>query len=201
MERIDDVLATGNRLVLVTVHRRESWGRPLRAIAEAVRDLLDLHTDVTVVLPAHPNPAVRDVVVDVLDGHPRALITEPLDYPDLVYALRHSVLVLSDSGGIQEEAPTFGVPVLVLRERTERTEAVDEGCAILVGADRGRILTTASELLDDEAARTAMCANGNPFGDGLAGERAARAIALLTRQPVDSERPLGAEGARMVVGQ
>lgn len=172
-------LADGQRLVLVTVHRRESWGAPLRSVLAAVRDLLAVHPDVTAVVPVHPNPAVRADVVSVLGEHPRVVVTDPLDYPDLVWVLARSTLVLSDSGGIQEEAPSFGVPVLVLREVTERTEAVDAGCALLLGTDRERIAGTAGWLLDDDAARVRMTSRGNPFGDGHAADRAATAIARL----------------------
>jgi UDP-N-acetylglucosamine 2-epimerase (non-hydrolysing) len=107
------------------------------------------------------------------------VVTDPLAYPDLVRVLQRATLVLSDSGGIQEEAPTFGVPVLVLRERTERTEAITAGCAVLLGTDRERIVAVAGGLLDDEAARRAMTRGGNPFGDGRAGARSAAALARL----------------------
>ena len=125
--------------MLVAVHRRESWGQPLRSVLHAVRDVLESHSDVIVVLPAHPNPTVRTDVMEVLGTEPRVRITEPLDCPDVVRLLEHSTLVVSDSGGVQEKAPSFGVPVLVLRERTERLEAIEAGCAVLVGTDRGLI--------------------------------------------------------------
>ncbi|WP_255375423.1 non-hydrolyzing UDP-N-acetylglucosamine 2-epimerase [Saccharomonospora sp. CUA-673] len=121
------------RLLLVTAHRRESWGEPLRRVARAVADLARAVRDLDVVVPAHPNPDVRAVVHEELGHVDRVLVTEPLSYGDLATLLSMSTLVLSDSGGIQEEAPTFGVPVLVLRTVTERTEAVDAGCARLVG--------------------------------------------------------------------
>ena len=171
--------AGARRLVLVTVHRRESWGAPLRAVLGAVADLLAAHPDVEVVLPAHPNPTVRADVLTVLGDHPRVAVTEPLDYPDLVAVLRRSTLVLSDSGGIQEEAPSLGVPVLVLREVTERMEAVEAGCALLLGTDRDLIVATATRLLRDDATRLAMTGRGNPFGDGAAARRSAAAIAWL----------------------
>jgi UDP-N-acetylglucosamine 2-epimerase (non-hydrolysing) len=178
-----------SRLLLVTVHRRESWGAPLDGVLQAVRTLVLRHDDVEVVLPAHPNPDVRRQVRDVLDGTPRILVTDPLPYPDLVAALAASTLVLSDSGGIQEEAPSFGVPVLVLREVTERMEAVHAGCALLLGTDTDRIVGTASALLAEPAARAAMMTAGNPFGDGSAAVRAAEAIAWLLgareRRPAD----------------
>lgn len=176
---VEQHLSSGRRLVLVTVHRRESWGEPLRAVLEAVRSLLDRHPDVVVVLPAHPNPAVRTDVQAVLGGHERAVVTDPLVYPDLVRLLQHATLVLSDSGGIQEEAPSFGVPVLVLRDRTERIEAIQAGCAILVGTDRATVAAHADRLLTDESARMAMTSRGNPFGDGRAADRSATAIARL----------------------
>ncbi|BBZ62019.1 UDP-N-acetylglucosamine 2-epimerase [Mycolicibacterium monacense] len=168
-----------SRLVLVTAHRRESWGEPLDRVLNAVALLLEKYSDVEVVLPAHPNPVVAEQVRAVLGAHPRVLVTEPLAYPVLVGALAASTLVLSDSGGIQEEAPSFGVPVIVLREVTERMEAVDAGCAILVGTDRDAVLGNACRLLDDPDERTAMVSKGNPFGDGRAAERSAAAIAWM----------------------
>ena len=115
----------------------------------------------------------------MLGAHPRVAVTEPLDYPDLVAVLRRSTLVLSDSGGIQEEAPSLGVPVLVLREVTERMEAVEAGCALLLGTDRDLIVATATRLLRDDATRLAMTGRGNPFGDGAAARRSAAAVAWL----------------------
>lgn len=168
-----------SRLLLVTVHRRESWGAPLDDVLRAVRTILHTHADVEVVLPAHPNPAVRAQVVRALGSEPRAHVTDPLAYPDLVAVLASATLVISDSGGIQEEAPTFGVPVLVAREVTERLEAVEAGCAMLLGTDADLIRGTASRLLDDDDARRAMTSRGNPFGDGHAAARAAAAIAWL----------------------
>lgn len=168
-----------SRLLLVTAHRRESWGEPLDRVLRAVLLLLDKYSDVEVVLPAHPNPAVAEHVRAVLGEHPRVLVTEPLAYPVLVATLAASTLVLSDSGGIQEEAPSFGVPVIVLREVTERMEAVDAGCAVLVGTDRDAVLDHACRLLDDPDERAAMVSKGNPFGDGRAAQRCAAAIAWM----------------------
>ncbi|ACU34957.1 non-hydrolyzing UDP-N-acetylglucosamine 2-epimerase [Actinosynnema mirum] len=174
LERVLD--EHGQRLVLVTVHRRESWGEPLDRVLGAVRGIADRHPDVRVLLPAHPNPAVRAQVVAALGGHPRIVVTEPLDYPDLVRALRRSALVLTDSGGIQEEAPSFGVPVLVLRESTERMAAVDAGCAWLVGTDPTRILAEAGWAL---GARLRLPHSRNPFGDGFAAIRVRKALERL----------------------
>jgi UDP-N-acetylglucosamine 2-epimerase (non-hydrolysing) len=171
--------AGSRRLLLVTVHRRESWGAPLDRVLGAVRGLLDTYPDVEVVLPTHPNPSVGQQVHAALGDHPRACVTPPLDYPVLVRVLAAATLALSDSGGIQEEAPTFGVPVLVLRDVTERMEAVNFGCAKLMGTNGDAIAATASALLDDPAARAAMVSRGNPFGDGKAAERASRGIAWM----------------------
>ncbi|BBY17235.1 UDP-N-acetylglucosamine 2-epimerase (non-hydrolyzing) [Mycolicibacterium litorale] len=168
-----------SRLLLVTAHRRESWGEPLDRVLNAVLLLLDKYSDVEVVLPAHPNPAVAQQVRTALGAHPRVLVTEPLAYPILVATLAASTLVLSDSGGIQEEAPSFGVPVIVLREVTERMEAVDAGCAVLVGTDRDAVLAQACRLLDDADERAAMVSRGNPFGDGRAADRCAAAISWM----------------------
>lgn len=174
----------GGRLVLVTAHRRESWGEPLDEVLAAVAALTERHPDVRVLLPMHPNPAVRAQVVAALGAHPRVTLTEPLAYPDLVRVLRRAALVLTDSGGIQEEAPSFGVPVLVLREVTERMEAVHAGCAWLVGTDRTRILLEADEMLQ---ARLRVPSHNNPFGDGNAAVRVCAAIAdLLAVAPVDT---------------
>jgi UDP-N-acetylglucosamine 2-epimerase (non-hydrolysing) len=176
--------AHGGRLVLVTAHRRESWGTPLDEVLAAVAALAERHPDVRVLLPMHPNPAVRAQVVAALGAHPRVTLTEPLAYPDLVRVLRRAALVLTDSGGIQEEAPSFGVPVLVLRDVTERMEAVHSGCAWLVGTDRTRILLEADELL---LTRLRIPSHRNPFGDGNAAGRVCAAIAeLLAVSPADS---------------
>lgn len=172
----------GIRLVLVTAHRRESWGAPLDRILGAVGRIADDHADVRVVLPAHPNPAVRAQVDRVLGRHPRVWITDPLDYPDLVWVLRRCALVLTDSGGLQEEAPGFVVPVLVLREATERTEAVDAGQAWLVGSDPVRIVAQARRLL---AHRPRWPADDNPYGDGKAAARVADALESLVRRNHD----------------
>ena len=167
------------RLVLVTTHRRESWGEPLARVLAAVTDLVTAHADIQVVLPVHPNPIVGDQVRQALGGLPRVTLTAPLPYAELARVLSVATLVLSDSGGIQEEAPSFGVPVLVLRDVTERMEAVQAGCAVLVGTDRDLITSTANHLLTDDDARRAMTAGGNPFGDGLASERAEQAVSWL----------------------
>jgi UDP-N-acetylglucosamine 2-epimerase len=168
---LQGAIASGGRLVLLTAHRRESFGEPLRNVFNAVRALADARTDVTVVYPVHLNPRVRGPAREILGDHPRIVLTDPLDYLDLVRTLRDAALVLTDSGGIQEEAPTFGTPVLVLREVTERPEVVETGLAELVGTDPERLLSRAQARLSE--APDARAARPNPFGDGRAGERIA----------------------------
>jgi len=162
-------------LVLVTAHRRESFGAGLRAVCRAVRDLVERNPDLVVVLPVHLNPRVRAAVEEVLRASPacgtRLLLTEPVGYPDLVWLLDRCRLVLTDSGGIQEEAPTFRKPVLVMRDVTERPEGVAAGVARVVGTDRARIVAETERLLRDPAAYAAMAAAENPYGDGRAAER------------------------------
>jgi UDP-N-acetylglucosamine 2-epimerase len=166
-----DALAGGRRLVLLTAHRRESFGEGLREAFGAIRELADRVEDVEIVYPVHPNPNVRGPADDVLGSHPRIRLLPPLGYLDLIVALRRASLVITDSGGIQEEAPSFGVPVLVLREVTERPEGVEAGAARLVGTDRARILEEALAAL--AGAEGAARVDANPYGDGRAGERIA----------------------------
>ncbi|GAA3243275.1 UDP-N-acetylglucosamine 2-epimerase (non-hydrolyzing) [Pseudonocardia petroleophila] len=174
---VHEAVASGrSRLLLVTAHRRESWGAPLDRVLAATRQVVDDHPDLVCVLPAHANPAVRAQVDAALGDHPRVVVTDPLPYPELCRLLARSALVLSDSGGIQEEAPSFGVPVVVLREVTERMEAVDAGWAQLVGTDTARIVAAAKGVLAGDHVRPVT---GNPFGDGLAAQRSAAAIAWL----------------------
>lgn len=167
------VLASESRLVLLTAHRRESFGEPIREVFRGVRELADARSDIAVVYPVHPNPNVRAPAAELLSDHPRIHLTDPVDYLDLVTALQRSALVLTDSGGIQEEAPTFGTPVLVLREVTERPEGVDAGVAELVGTDRRRLVERSLAALR----RGATPPPPNPYGDGRAGERIADILA------------------------
>jgi len=170
-EALRGVLEGERRLVLLTAHRRESFGAPLREAFGAVRALADQEPDVEVVYPVHPNPSVRGPAYELLADHPRVHLTAPLGYLDLVVALREAAVILTDSGGIQEEAPTFGTPVLVLREVTERPEGVEAGVAELVGTNAERIVTRARAALD--RGRAAAAPPPNPYGDGRAGERIA----------------------------
>ncbi len=159
------------RTILATVHRRENWGAPLQNIAQGFLKILEQFPDTALLLPLHRNPTVREPLQKLLGDHPRVFLTEPLDYPQLVGAIQRCHLVLSDSGGLQEEAPSLGKPVLVLRETTERPEAVSGGTAQLVGTDSAKIAATAAELLNNAAAYQQMANAINPFGDGQASER------------------------------
>jgi len=159
------------RVLLATVHRRENWGDPLQDIGQGFLSVLDKFPDTALLLPLHRNPRVREPLQALLGSHPRIFLTEPLDYTDLVGAIQRSYLLLTDSGGLQEEAPSLGKPVLVLRETTERPEAISAGTAQLVGTDPQQIVAIATELLGNQAAYTAMAAAINPFGDGQAAER------------------------------
>jgi UDP-N-acetylglucosamine 2-epimerase (non-hydrolysing) len=159
------------RVILATVHRRENWGERLQQIGHGFRELLERYPDTALLLPLHRNPTVREPLQALLGDHPRAFLVEPLDYDQLVAAMRGATLVLSDSGGLQEEAPSLGKPVLVLRRTTERPEAVEAGTARLIGTDSGDIVAEASRLLDDTTAYEAMARAHNPFGDGQASGR------------------------------
>ncbi|MBL8749659.1 MAG: UDP-N-acetylglucosamine 2-epimerase (non-hydrolyzing) [Planctomycetes bacterium] len=155
----------GKRLVFVTMHRRESFGEPLANVCSALRRIAD-RGDVDLLVAVHPNPSVRDVVRGALGDHAAIRLAAPLDYPDAIAAMRASSLILTDSGGIQEEAPSLGKPVLVLRDVTERREAVDAGAALLVGTATERIVAAADRLLDDAVAYAAMAVARFPFGSG-----------------------------------
>ncbi|BCL37356.1 non-hydrolyzing UDP-N-acetylglucosamine 2-epimerase [Nostoc sp. MS1] len=159
------------RVLLATVHRRENWGEPLQAIAQGFLQILDKFPDTALLLPLHRNPTVREPLQALLGNHPRVFLTEPLDYGELVGAIGRSHFLLTDSGGLQEEAPSLGKPVLVLRETTERPEAVTAGTAKLVGTDSQTIASAASELLSNPVAYNTMANAINPFGDGHAAER------------------------------
>lgn len=164
------------RVVLVTAHRRESWGDGIRAIGEAVLTIARRHPDVVLVLPVHPNPAVRDALPLGLEVQENVRLLDPLCYSDLVRLLDRCAFVITDSGGLQEEAPALGRPVLVTREVTERQEAVTAGCARLVGTRTDVIAGEAHRLLADPDAYAAMATAGNPFGDGQAADRVLQAL-------------------------
>ncbi|MFN3925857.1 MAG: non-hydrolyzing UDP-N-acetylglucosamine 2-epimerase [Pseudanabaenaceae cyanobacterium] len=164
------------RVILATVHRRESWGQPLVNIAQAWLDILAICSDTALLLPLHLNPAVREPLQALLQGHDRIFLTEPLDYQQLVAALKNCYLVMTDSGGLQEEAPSLGKPVLVLRSTTERIEAITAGTAKLVGTNREEIVKHAITLLKDPQSYQQMTTKTNPFGDGQASYRIANIL-------------------------
>ncbi|RCS56673.1 non-hydrolyzing UDP-N-acetylglucosamine 2-epimerase [Parvibium lacunae] len=166
--------------LLITAHRRENQGPPMAEICGAVLDLLTRYPTLHALFPVHLSPAVRATVMPMLGAHPRVTLVEPLDYPNFVLAMHQAKLILTDSGGVQEEAPSLGKPVLVLRDSTERPEAVAAGTAQLVGAVRSQIVSAASKLLDDPQAYEAMARAVNPFGDGQA---CARILATLRAAP------------------
>lgn len=155
------------RIILVTGHRRESFGNPFRNICEALKEIGQTYDDVQLVYPVHLNPNVRNVVHEVLSDVENVLLIEPLDYPFLIWLMNRSCLVLTDSGGIQEEAPTLGKPVLVMRDVTERQEGVEAGTAKLVGTSKEVILREAFDLLDSEESYKKMATAVNPYGDGM----------------------------------
>ncbi len=165
-----------DKLVLVTAHRRENHGERIDRILGAIKQLTSEYPDHQFVLPVHPNPNVHDKVHNALGGTPNVVLTSPLDYPELVCVMQNAKLVLTDSGGIQEEAPTFGAPVLVMRYETERTEGVAAGFAKLVGADVDKILTEARAILSRDKSETRLDGSKNPYGDGHAAQKIATAI-------------------------
>ncbi len=162
------------RILLVTTHRRENWGEPMRQIYQALIDLVDEFPDVEVVFPVHKNPVVRDIALEMLGQKERFHLIEPLDYEPFANLMNRCYLVLTDSGGLQEEAPSLGKPVLVLRDTTERPEAVQAGTVKLTGTNRQRIYQAAYTLLSDPAAYEKMARAINPYGDGKAARRIAK---------------------------
>ena len=166
-------------MVLLTTHRRENWGEPMEHIGQAVADLARRFPGHLFVFPAHKNPTVREAVVPRVEGLENVVVTEPLDYPEFVHAQRWADVILTDSGGVQEEAPSFGKPVLVLRDNTERPEAVDAGTVKLIGTERDRIVEETARLIEDREAYSRMSRAVNPYGDGRASQRSVAAIAQL----------------------
>jgi UDP-N-acetylglucosamine 2-epimerase (non-hydrolysing) len=191
--RIERILDTDRKIVLVTAHRRESFGAPFIELSRAFRELVERNPDIEIVYPVHPNPEVEGPVRRRLEGVDRLHLVKPLEYWETVEVLRRCAIVLTDSGGLQEEAPALGKPVLVLRETTERTEAIEAGTARLVGTSAERIVREAERLLRDPAAYLAMARAHNPYGDGHAAERVAAILAAsLGRPRRDLTQPQGA---------
>ena len=168
MER---VLSGGKKIVLVTAHRRENWGQPMEEIFLALRDIATAFEDVEIIFPVHKNPMLQDLAARVLGRCERVNLVQPMDYEPFINLMAHSYLVLTDSGGLQEEAPALGKPVLVMRKVTERPEAVTAGTVKLVGADRKLIFEETARLLSDSEAYGVMARAANPYGDGHASER------------------------------
>jgi len=187
-------LPRGLRLVLVTAHRRENFGAPFENVCRAIRHLADTRPDVQFLYPVHPNPNVKDFALRTLGSHPRIHLTEPLDYCAFVAAMKHAHFILTDSGGVQEEAPALGKPVLVLRQETERPEAVAAGVVRLVGTDFERIVAESTRLLDDSAHYASMAHGVSPYGDGRAAQRI---VAALKKDlcSAENELPLVSQAA------
>ncbi len=190
-------LDPSRRLVLVTAHRRDAHGEPIRHICAAVRTIVRRHGDVEVLWPVHPNPAIREVVRREMDGVERLRLTEPLDYGAFVAAMARAALILTDSGGVQEEAPALGKPVLVMREDSERPEALSTGAARLVGTDPSVIAREAARVLNDAAHDPRM--GGSPYGDGRAAERIVRHTARYLNVEMEPRPGLSDEFAEAPV--
>lgn len=165
------VVSTDSKMILVTTHRRENWGEPQREICKAIGRILEIDHELTVVLPMHRNPIVREVLQQELGSHPRVSLIDPPEYPEFVKLMARSILILTDSGGVQEEAPALGKPVLVLRTETERPEGISAGNALLVGTHADTIYDAALGLITDHNAYAEVAQARNPYGDGLASKR------------------------------
>lgn len=177
------------KTIMVTAHRRESFGAPLANICYALADIAERNKDVQIIYPVHLNPNVRKTVFRILDGRERIYLINPLDYIPFVYLMKKSYLILTDSGGVQEEAPTLKKPVLVLRKKTERTEAIKANTAKLVGTDRARIVSMTKELLHQKEVYEKMVSSGNPFGDGKASQRIVRHLRHYLHQTKVPPKP------------
>lgn len=189
LKKIDYV---NKKVVLVTTHRRENLGEPMRHVYQALRQLVEELPEVEIVFPVHKNPKVREVVSREIGGLSRVHLIDPLDYEPFANLMARSYLILTDSGGIQEEAPALGKPVLVLRDTTERPEAVEAGTVKLIGTDKQRVYGEAKCLLTDRAAYDKLSSACNPYGDGKASARIVDAILLkygLSTKPMEEFRP------------
>lgn len=185
--------AEGKRLVLVTAHRRENLGDKMRQMFRAIKRLVDTHEDVEVVYPVHLNPVVQETAKEILGEDDRIHLIEPLDVIDFHNFASRSHLILTDSGGVQEEAPSLGVPVLVLRDTTERPEGINAGTLKLAGTDEDNIFNLANELLSDDDAYNKMAKASNPYGDGKASSRIAEAIRYFYKHREDKPAPFTTE--------
>ncbi|WP_334109726.1 non-hydrolyzing UDP-N-acetylglucosamine 2-epimerase, partial [Thermodesulfitimonas autotrophica] len=191
-------VASGYRLILVTTHRRENWGEPLTNVYRALRRVIDAYPDVAVVFPVHKNPLIRELATAAFADCPRLYLTEPLPYGEFANLMARCHLVLTDSGGLQEEAPALGKPVLVLRQVTERPEAIEAGTVRLVGTEEEDVFQAAAGLLENRAAYERMAQAVNPYGDGRAAWRIREALAFyfgIGARPADF-RPVAAAAGR-----
>ncbi|XAZ30776.1 UDP-N-acetylglucosamine 2-epimerase (non-hydrolyzing) [Paenarthrobacter ureafaciens] len=177
--QLEELATSGRRILLVTTHRRENQGDTMRGVGRALARIAEVEPDLVIVLPAHKNPAVREAVLPALEGKENVLVTEPLAYGEFTRLLSVAHIVLTDSGGVQEEAPSLGKPVLVMRDNTERPEAVHAGTVALIGTDEETIVKEVDRLLNQQDAFDAMANAVNPYGDGKAAERTIAAVAQL----------------------
>ncbi len=173
---LNEVVKQNKKIVLVTMHRRENWGKPMEGAASAIRRLAQKYPDFAFIFPVHLNPIVRDAVNPILKDMTNVSLIEPLDYLDFVNIMSKSYLILTDSGGVQEEGPHFGIPILVLRYVTERPDAIEFGTVKLVGLDEEKIYNTALQLIENPAEYTKMANAVNPYGDGLSSDRTIKII-------------------------
>jgi UDP-N-acetylglucosamine 2-epimerase (non-hydrolysing) len=180
---LPDVKLEGKRMILVTIHRRESFGDPLKNIFRAIAELAKSYSDVEIIYPVHLNPNVQGPAREILGGIPNVHLCAPADYLDFVQLMNKAYLILTDSGGVQEEAPTLGVPVLVLRNETERPEAVEAGTVRLIGTDQADILRESKRILDDPKERAKLCSASNPYGDGKAAPRIVDTVLRFLAKP------------------
>lgn len=177
--QLEELAASGHKILLVTTHRRENQGDAMRGVGRALARIAEAEPDLVIVLPAHKNPVVREAVLPALEGKDNVVVTEPLAYGEFTRLLSLAHIVLTDSGGVQEEAPSLGKPVLVMRDNTERPEAVDAGTVALIGTDEETIVKEVDRLLNQQDAFDAMANAVNPYGDGKAAERTVAAVAQL----------------------
>jgi UDP-N-acetylglucosamine 2-epimerase (non-hydrolysing) len=173
---LEEILSQKKKIVLLTMHRRENWGEPMRGACKAVKKLAQLYPNINFVFPVHLNPVVKDLVHETLENLPNVFLIAPLDYSDFVNLMSKSYLIITDSGGVQEEGPHFGIPILVLRKVTERPEAVKYGTVKLVGLDEYKIFSIAKKLLSSKKDYKKMASAVNPYGDGLAAVRTVQII-------------------------
>jgi UDP-N-acetylglucosamine 2-epimerase (non-hydrolysing) len=176
-------LDPGKRQILITAHRRDSFGEPIRLICQAVHELHDRFSDVEFVWPVHPNPAIKPIVEQMMSQRDRVFVCPPLGYGEFVSAMKRSTLILTDSGGVQEEAPALGKPVLVMRSESERPEAIAAGVAKLVGHDPATIVRESSRLLQEPEAYRRMARGTSPYGDGQASQRIASIVGQILAVP------------------